>query len=247
MVPPYRIEKDLRKHSCKEGLRTIFLLYEGLNTEKYLINPLLSSNSIVKKGKIRFRPIIKEENDAGITNPFSLVKYAKRFIKNETAKDNFLSGRDRVMIVFDLDVLNNNQEEMNRLLRLKTSDMILCYTNPAIELFLLLTLNQGYEQIVEPNKNKILANEKNEHGERFVYNLALESVPGYSKSADADFRFILDNIDNALMQEKRINNKISKAANKLTSNIAYLLKKFDNNDFNIEYWLFDSINLKLLR
>ena len=64
---------------------------------------------------------------------------------------------------------------------------------------------------------------------------ALEKVPGYSKSANADFRFILENIDNALMQERRINNKISKAANKLTSNIAYLLKKFDNNDFNIEY------------
>ena len=235
MVPPYRIEADLKKHLSKNGLRTIFLLYEGQNTEKYLINPLLSSNSIVKKGKIRFRPITKEENDVGVTNPFSLVRYAKRFIKNETANGNFLSGRDKVMIVFDLDVFNNDQTKMNRLLKLKTSDIIYCYTNPAIELFLLLTVNQGYEQIVEPNKDQILANEKNDHGERFVYSLALEKVPGYSKSADADFRFILENIDNALMQEKHINNKISKAANKLTSNIAYLLKKFDNNDFNIEY------------
>lgn len=235
MVPPYRIEADLKKHPSKNGLRTIFLLYEGQNTEKYLINPLLSSNSIVKKGKMRFRPIAKEDNDVGVTDPFSLVKYAKRFIKNETANGNFLSGRDKVMIVFDLDVLNNNQAEMDRLLKQKTNDMIFCYTNPAIELFLLLTVNQGYEQIVEPNKDKILANEKNAQGERFVYSLALERVPGYSKSANADFRFILENIDNALMQERRINNKISKAANKLTSNIAYLLKKFDNNDFNIEY------------
>lgn len=235
MVPPYRIEADLKKHHSRNGLRTIFLLYEGLNTEKYLINPLLSSNSIVKKGKMRFRPITKEDNDVGITNPFSLVKYAKHFIKNEINKGNFLSGRDKVMIVFDLDVFNNNQSQMDKLLKNKTNDMIFCYTNPAIELFLLLTVNQGYEQIVEPNKDKILANEKNDRGERYVYSLALEKVPGYSKSADADFRFILDNIDNALMQEKHINNKISKAANKLTSNIAYLLKKFDNNDFDIEY------------
>ncbi len=235
MVPPYRIEADLKKHQTKNGLRTIFLLYEGLNTERYLINPLLSSNSIVKKGKIRFRPITKEDNDVGVTDPFSLVRYAKRFIRNEIKNGNFLSGRDKVMIVFDLDVLNNNQLLMNKLLKSKTADIIYCYTNPAIELFLLLTVNQGYEQIVEPNKDKILANGKNARGERFVYSLALENVPKYSKSADADFRFILDNIDNALMQEKRINNKISKAANRLTSNVAYLLKKFDDNDFNIEY------------
>lgn len=235
MVPPYRIESDLKKHQSKNGLRTVFLLYEGLNTEKYLINPLLSSNSIVKKGKIRFRQITKEDRDVGVTDPFSLVRYAKRFIRNEIKNDNFLSGRDKVMIVFDLDVLNNNQLLMDKLLKSKTPDIIYCYTNPAIELFLLLTVDHGYEQIVEPNKDKILANEKNDKGERFVYSLALEKVPGYSKKADADFRFILDNIDNALMQEKRLNNKISKAANKLTSNVAYLLKKFDDNDFNIEY------------
>lgn len=235
MVPPYRVEKDLKKHSSKIGLRTIFLLYEGQNTEHCLINPLLSSNAIVRAGFARFRPIVKEGKDVGITDPFSLVKYAKSFIRKEIKNNNFVSGRDKVMIVFDLDRLNNDQTKMDLLLKQRTNDMIYCYTNPAIELFLLLTLNQGYEQIIEPNAKAIVANEKNAQGERFVYRLALDNVPGYSKRADADFRFILDNISNALAQEKRINNKLNQAANKLTSNIAYVLNKIADNDFDIKY------------
>lgn len=235
MVPPYRIEKDLKKHSNKIGLRTIFLLYEGANTERCLINPLLSSNAIVRKGFVRFKPIIKEGRGEGITDPFSLVKYAKTFIRKEIKNNNFISGRDKVLIVFDLDRLNNSQTQMDLLLKQKTNDIILCFTNPAIELFLLLTISQGYDLLVEPNVKEILANEKNENGERFVYRLALDNVPGYSKRNDADFRYILDNISNALMQEKRINNKLSKASNRLTSNIAYVLNKIANNDFDIEY------------
>lgn len=235
MVPPYRIEKDLIKHTSKVGLRTVFLLYEGLNTEHCLINPLLSSNAIVRAGHVRFKPITKEENDVGITDPFSLVKYAKSFIKKEIKNNNFISGRDKVMIVFDLDRLENDQSKMNRLLNQRTNDIIYCYTNPAIELFLLLTINHGYEQIIEPFEKQIIANEKNEKGERFVYRLALNNVPGYSKRATADFRFILDNIDNALKQEKRINNKLTQASNKLTSNIAYVLNKIAANDFDIKY------------
>lgn len=235
MVPPYRIEKDLKKHSNKIGLRTIFLLYEGVNTERCLINPLLSSNAIVRKGFVRFKPIIKEGRDEGVTDPFSLIKYAKAFIKKEIKNNNFISGRDKVLIVFDLDRLNNSQTQMDSLLKQKTNDIILCFTNPAIELFLLLTISQGYDLLVEPNVKEILANEKNENGERFVYRLALDNVPGYSKRNDADFRYILENISNALMQEKRINNKLSKASNRLTSNIAYVLNKIANNDFDIEY------------
>lgn len=106
------------------------------------------------------------------------------------------------MIVFDLDRLANDQTKMDLLLKQRTSDIIYCYTNPAIELFLLLTINQSYEQIIEPRTKEILSNEKNEKGERFVYRLALDNIPGYSKRTDADFRFILDNINVACNKKK---------------------------------------------
>ena len=113
MVPPYSIDELKRKVSGNDPLK-IFLLYEGANTERYLINPLLSSNIIVASRNIVFKPIKKEDNDAGITDPFSLLRYANDIIHNEIKKKNFISGRDKMMIVFDLDVLKNDQNKMNK-------------------------------------------------------------------------------------------------------------------------------------
>ena len=79
MVPPYSVEELKRKVTGKDPLK-IFLLYEGANTERYLINPLLSSNTIVASKNIVFKPIKKEKNDVGITDPFSLIKYANDII-----------------------------------------------------------------------------------------------------------------------------------------------------------------------
>ena len=236
MVPPYSIETLKRKVSGKDP-RKIFLLYEGMNTERFLINPLLSSNSIVVTTNVVFKPIIKEENDRGITDPFSLLKYAKDFISKEIKKKNFVSGRDKVMIVFDLDVLKNDQSKMNELLRLKTSDMILCYTNPSIELFMLLTIPNGYEGIVAPNKDKILRNDFNEKGDRFVYRLLKDNMPELKdtkKEKDIDFSDIISNIDKAFYQERFLNYKLSKAANELTSNIAKTISKISKEDFDFD-------------
>ena len=237
MVPPYSFEELKRKVSGKDPLK-IFLLYEGANTERYLINPLLSSNVIVTSRNIVFKPIKKEENDVGITDPFSLIKYANDIINNEIEKKNFISGRDKIMVVFDLDVLKNDQNKMNELLKLKTSDMILCYTNPSIELFMLLTIPNGYETIIEPNKAAIVRNDYNENGDRYVYGLLKESMPDLKdtkKEKDINFSYIISNIDKAFYQERFLNYKLTMAANRLTSNIAHVISKISNEDFDFDY------------
>ena len=236
MVPPYSIETLKRKVTGKDPIK-IFLLYEGENTERFLINPLLSSNTIVTTKNIVFKPIIKEGNDRGITDPLSLVRYAIKFIKKEIQNKNFSSGRDKVMVVFDLDVFHNNQTKMNEILSLKTNDIILCYTNPAIELFVLLSLPHSYETIIEPNKKKILKNDYDENGDRFVYGLLKEKMPfvkDTKRADDINFTDVISNIDKAFAQEKYLNNKLSLAADKLTSNIAYVITKISNEDFDIE-------------
>lgn len=233
---PYDIQELKRKVSGNNP-RKIFLLYEGMVTEEYLINPLLSSNSIVRSNNIIFRKIEKLEGDTGITGPFALVKYARKIVVELTEKKMFAPGRDKIMIVFDLDVFKNNQDKMDELLSQKTSDMIFCYTNPAIELFMILSKPRAYELYIEPNKKEILENNKNENGERYVYSLAKKvlEIPTTKEGKKVDFRNIINNIDNALIQERFINNKLTKAANELTSNIAYVLKKLSNDDFDIEY------------
>lgn len=237
MVPPYSFETLKRKVNGKDPVK-VFLLYEGQNTERFLINPLLSSNTIVASKNIMFRVIKKEGKDVGITDPLSLVKYAKKFIEEQIQKRMFCSGRDKVMIFFDLDVYKNNQKNINKLLSLKTNDMLLCYTNPAIELFMLLTVPNGFERIIEPNKKDILLNEYDANGDRFIYGLLKNSIPDLKdtkKEKDIDFSYVLDKIDYAFMQEKFLNNKLSKAANQLTSNIAYVLTKISDEDFDIDY------------
>lgn len=237
MVPPYSFEELKRKVSGKDPLR-IFLLYEGANTERYLINPLLSSNTIVASKNIIFKAIKKEEEDTGITDPFSLIKYANYIVHKEIKEKNFTSGRDKIMVVFDLDVLKNNQTKMNELLKLKSNDMILCYTNPSIELFMLLTLPNGFETVVEQNKKEIIKNDYDKNGDRFVYGLLKENMPDLKdtkKEKDIDFSSIISNIDKAFYQERFINYKLTMAANNLTSNIAHAIKKISKKDFDFEY------------
>ena len=64
----------------------------------------------------------------------------------------------QIIIVFDLDVYKNNQLRMNNIISLGDKDIIFAYTNPSIELFLLLTIKGSYEKIIKPNEKEILEN-----------------------------------------------------------------------------------------
>jgi len=236
MVPLIEMTELLRRKP-KDVIRTFYLLYEGQNTEVSLINPMIANTPLFKNSPIRFQYLSKTENDIGRTQPLAMIKIAKEFIEAHCgSKGDFVCGRDKVLIVFDLDITKNDQKAMDEILARKTSDMILCYTNPAIELFLLLARKHSYETIIEPRKKEILDNEW-VGDERYVLNLFKKEFGIDPKSRDVDFRFILDNIEIAAQQENLfLNRKISKAANNLTSNIAHVLLKIrDNKIDEIEY------------
>jgi hypothetical protein len=225
MVPPLIEQEALGRLRTLQNPRTIYLLYEGLNTEVSLINPLCSNNPMFNRTPVLFRPLKKTENTSGVTDPFSLIRIAKDYIRAHGGEGGFKTGRDKILIVFDLDVLKNDQTQMNQLSNEKTSDLILCYTNPAIELFLLLSKANSYESLIQPHAGEILQN--GYVGEdRFVLKLFKDALHINPKARDADFRFILDNIETAYLQENMfLNHRLSKASNQLTSNIAYVLKK----------------------
>lgn len=228
---PLISECDLERSNVLRNPRRIYLLYEGQNTEPLLINSLLSNNPLFKKTPVIFAPISKTGNDEGDSQPAKLIAKAKEFISDSIRKRSFISGRDKVMIVFDLDVMKNDQVKMDGLLASKTKDLILAYTNPAIELFILLSKPRAYETIIEPNKKEIIANRKvilpngKEGEDRFVLSLVKKEFRIDPKDRDADFRFAISNIDNAMKEERHLNHCLSKAANQLTSNICYVLTK----------------------
>ena len=241
MTPLIALE-ELNRRDPNTNLRTVYLLYEGANTEVSLINPLLAHSPVFSKSPVIFRPLEKTEKESGVTNPFSLIRRAKDYINKHCGPHgDFHSGRDKILIVFDLDVLKNDQTKMDSLLSEKTSDMILAFTNPAIELFLLLSQKNSYESLIEPNKEEILKNEyfdpEAKNKERFILHLFKQKMNLDPKAHDADFRCILNNIETAAQQENMyLNHHLTNAANSLTSNIAYVLLKIrDGKIDEIEY------------
>jgi len=236
MVPGF-IDRELNlKRTIRDKTRhKIYLLFEGENTEPLLINPIVSNNDYFKDANIEFRPFTKTENDKGLSSPLALIKKAKNKISELIRDKKFKSGYDKIIIFFDLDVFENNQTEMDKLLKEKTNDIILCYTNPSIELFILLSINNSFEEIIQPNESNILAN--NFVGKkRFILDLLIKKLKIDPKNHDANFSFILENMKNIIYQSRFLNTKLTLAANKLTCNIPYILEKLHDNKFDdIEY------------
>ena len=230
-MPSITILDSLKRTSkIREDARNLYLLYEGKNTEPEFINALIYKSDIVNKRDAHFIDLAKTGNDEGRTSPYQLIQIAKDFKKNH--KD-FRNSYDKIIVFFDLDVFSNNQKEINKLLLAKDNDIILCYTNPAIELFLLLTLKQSYEKYIEPHKKEILDNEYyKDTKERYVYHLAKEVLKLDTKSKSNKLSLLAKDFKNAYFQEKLINHHLNKAATQLTSNIGYVFNKITNNKYD---------------
>lgn len=221
-----------RKVGEKKDARIIHLLYEGQNTEPLFINSFIKNSTYFDSKKIRFVYFEKTENDCGVTNIKQLIELAKKYKKNNKS---FRKSYDKILIVFDLDVFKNNQNEINEILIHIDNDIILAYTNPAIELFLLLTLKNSYEEHINKYKNEILKNDF-VNDKRFIYNLFCQLTNIDSKSSNENINTLVERFEIAIAQENLyLNHYLDKAANELTSNIGYVFKKIKNLDFDIIY------------
>ena len=233
MIPPLAYSSLKRNVKDKKDSRIIYLLYEGKNTEPLFIEPfIMNSNYFNSNRSISFRKMKKTESDIGVTNLPQLVELAKGF---KSKNKSFRKGHDKIIIFFDLDVYKNEQVGINELLSLKDNDIIYCYTNPSIELFLLLTIKRSYELTIEPDKQKIIDNDF-VNGKRYINYLFYEKTGIDSKSAKGEVSSLSNNFETAILQEKiYINHFLDKAGGELTSNIGYVFEKIKNNDFAINY------------
>lgn len=240
MTPPLESLMPLRRAQKGEDPRKIYLLYEGTNTEPLFVTPMLANNPEFAKAHVVFYPLSKTLNDSGATQPHKLIDLAKAWISQQDRKV-FASGRDKVLIVADLDIYQGNQSAIDELvLHRLTGDIIFAFTNPAIELILLLEDAQAWDKLIEPNKKEILKNDyavdpathglkRTDDGDpmRFVFSLFYEKYSHINpKKADFDARrFYLNFTNIEMMENMYLNHRLSLAANKLSSNIFYVLKK----------------------
>jgi len=233
-LPGLAILNSLKRTTkIRDDARKLYLLYEGKNTEPLFINSLIMNSNIVNKRDAYFLDLLKTKRDVGKTSPFSLIELAMNFKKD---KNKFRTGFDKVMIFFDLDVFHNDQKEINKLLKIIDHDIILCYTNPSIELFLLLTRNGSYEKYIEPNEKLILENNYYKNTDkRYIYHLATKVLKINTKGQNPKIALLATDFNRAFYQEKYLNHYLNKSSKKLTSNIGYVFNKISNNDYDIRY------------
>lgn len=228
----------------KELLPNYFFVFEGEVTEPYFITRFLRYLKEYLYGKAIVHIVEKKKNDKGKTEIKELIRIAKDIIKENSKDGLFKSERDKVFVFFDLDRYENNQERINTLLGKANKNIVLAYTNPAFELFVFLMIQNALEEILIPNKERILANEyvelENGDKERFIFHLLKETIHIDVKSQKSlgqkDFFKLFGSFENVSLQEPKINRYLDCSAGQLTSNIGYLLDLLkDNNLSEIEY------------
>lgn len=197
-----------------------YFIAEGANTEKFYFEKLIDERKRLGfKDTIDIRFLEKTEDDRHISYPAHLIKYAERLKK--TGEIEFDDKQDKMVVIFDADIFEKKVRNFQELLRDKSISSIYAITNPAFELFLLLHIENSFEEIIGPNYSLILENQKVQ-GKTPVYNILLEKT-GMNAKHNPDIGNLALKIDVAIEQEKKINQDISDCKGKLTSNIAQII------------------------
>ncbi len=238
MAPPVNLKEITRSIEVREKYRRLYLLSEGTLTEPEVLNSILTrSPYLLENDSIRFYEVQRSGKDFGRNTLKAMIDIAYESVINN--RGIFSKKRDKVIIFFDLDVYHENYEEVKKLINEHRKYIIFVFTNPAVELFLLLCKNDAYENIVMPNIESILRNEKNKATDRrFIHQLVVDTFGVDPKIRDNDFTIFSNGLNTAINQEKMyISQKLSNPENHLISNFGYVFEHIKNNDFNnIEYF-----------
>lgn len=224
-------KRDYDKEEKIEPYRKYYFICEGQNTEKYYFKRLIDLRK-----QLNISPFIdiifleKTGKDIGSSNPKSLIALADDFIKKNKYK--FDVNFDKIILVFDLDIYENDNEEFQKIIYdTNKKGYMLAVTNPSFELFLLLHKENSLNDIIIPNEQNIVKNEwvgKNKNRKRFINDLFYKTFNFDPKSSDKVKAFVED-VAIAISQEQRINNDYTNSHNRLTSNIGKTIEKIKSN------------------
>lgn len=197
-----------------------YFITEGANTEKFYFEKLIDERKRLGfKDTIDIRFLEKTEDDRNISYPAHLIKFAEKLKRNGEIEFDY--KQDKMVIVFDADIFEKKVSNFQELLQERSPNSIYAITNPAFELFLLLHIENSYEEIITPNYSLILENQKVQ-GKTPIYNMLLENT-GMNAKHNPDIGNLALKIDVAIEQEKKINQDISDCKGKITSNIAQII------------------------
>lgn len=228
-MAPVRYYSNWNKRTVDETQnetnRKYYILYEGINTEKWYFEELINLRKELKiKSTIDLIPLEKYDNDTGSSNPIKLIELANK-TKNDYI-ESFDKERDKIIIVFDVDIYKNKNETLNKILSkgFANKNNIMAISNPSFELFLLLHKENSYKEIIEPNKNKILENKKVGNN-RYVQTLLTRHTQMNPKKNEK-IGELAKFVKTAIEEEKNINEDITdaeKCLSNLTCNLGKII------------------------
>ena len=210
------------KEEQVEPYRKYFFICEGANTETWYFRKLIDiRKSLNIHPLIDIRLLEKTEGDRDISFPRKLISFAEAQKDNEEIS--FDQERDKMIIVFDADIFEKKVTDYDEVIAMGEEDgNILAVSNPSFELFLLLHFEGSYEQDIIPNKESIIANEKNGN-QTYIYKLLLNRT-GINSKKNPDIGKLAVNIETAIQQEKNLNQDIHDCKGKITCNIGRIIE-----------------------
>lgn len=218
-----------------EPIRRYFIVCEGANTEPWYFNAIIEQRErVCPRSQIQLVLLRKTDEDKDASAPNKLVKLARDTIKGERVA--FQSSRDdRIFVIFDADIYaKKDATEYEELVKRQDEKIRFGVTFPSFELFLLLHFPDSLENEIIPNVDAILQNKR--HGKkRFVSYLLTHSHGFDAKKNSTRVAQLAENVDVAIEQEKRVNQKVEDAVGRLTSNVGQLLESvFQEQDRRVK-------------
>lgn len=234
-MPPIKLysnwnQRPSDSESIVEPLRKYFFICEGANTESFYFKKLISiKKEIGVHSLIDLVFIEKTEVDKDISYPKKLVDFAKNKRDELVELGEFEENRDFMIITFDLDIFKNKVNHLDELLKQQDDHLLFGFTYPSFELFLLLHVDNSLNDIILPNKDIIIKNEK--IGAQRPCQVFLREVTGKNSKTNKTIGDLAYHIDIAIHQEKLINQNTNKCLDDITSNIATIIEKIKCEKF----------------
>lgn len=217
MIPPFEIT-SYYADSINEKIKVLFLS-EGIVSEKYFYQHLFSdkSNGFANNETYILKELTKVGAYEGITEPLLLTKKAIEWCNDPS--NNFDINRDRIIITFDLDKLN--EKDIIELANIKTQFIIYAFTNPKFELVQLLAFIDDLSDLEEKYKNAGFPNK--------VLEKAFSNITHVNSKSRRSGKIVADNYKVLLSNHNYDEDDILKAKDNFCTSVTVLLNKIIDN------------------
>lgn len=208
-----------------EPFRKYCFICEGANTETFYFKRLIDLRK-----QLGIHPLIdirlweKTAEDRNLSFVKALVNFAEK--QKQLPENGFDTDRDRMVIVFDGDIFEEKVHGYRELISSIEENDIAAVTNPGFELFLILHIENSFEQHIKGREAAFLKRDRKGKYSH-AYNVLLE-LTGINAKSNSKIGDLADNVLLAIAQEKMINQDIHRLKGNVSSNIGKIVEDIIN-------------------